>query len=811
VIVVAAATSVLSTSAAGAAPVRTLSRVSLTSADGQATGGASTYPSISADGRLVAFASDATNLVPGDTNGATDVFVRDLSTGATERVSVRTNGTEATGTSTYPVISADGSAVVFTSTAPNLVTGDTNDQPDVFVRDLNSDTTTRVSVTSAGAEGSDVTGNAYGALSPSISADGHLVAFDTVYALVASDGNSAIDTYVHDRQTGTTTAASLDANDDIVDAFLAGSFSSAISGNGRFVAWYTGAAYVANDTNDSLDLYVRDRQAGTTERVSVQTGGGEADTILLNQTLPSPALSSDGRYVAFWLQASDLVPGDNSRDQFYVHDRTTGETERVSEPTGTDTPSNANSGPTAVAIAAAGRYVVFTSSASNLVTGDTNAASDVFVHDRTADETVRVNLTPSQAESTGGGSNHLGVTQSAAEVVFESPAADLVTSDTNAVSDVFVATANTAPTATAQSVTTAEDTARAITLTGTDPEGDPLTFTHGAAAHGAITGTGPDLLYTPASNYHGPDSFTFTVTDPGGLSDSALVSITVTSVNDAPVADDQQPSTPEDTALAITLTATDDGNVITFTHDSAAHGAITGTGANLLYTPASNYHGPDSFTFTVTDAGGLSDSALVSITVTSVNDAPVADDQQLSTVEDTALAITLTATDVDGDVLTFTHDSAAHGTITGSGASLTYTPAADYFGPDAFSFTVDDGHGGTDTGTIAITVTEAPMIATSLVADPAVVSLSGTPKLRLGTVGARLVRTDTGAGLAGRTIAFSVGAQPLCTATTDATGQAGCTLSHTATIQVLMAHGYDAAFAGDADFLPSSAHAGVVA
>jgi hypothetical protein len=211
----------------------------------------------------------------------------------------------------------------------------------------------------------------------------------------------------------------------------------------------------------------------------------------------------------------------------------------------------------------------------------------------------------------------------------------------------------------------------------------------------------------------------------------------------------------------------------------------------------------------VTDAGGLSDSGLVSITVSSVNDAPVAGDLQLSTVEDTALAITLTATDVDGDVLTFSAGPAAHGTIAGSGASLTYTPAQDYFGPDAFDFTVDDGHGGTDTGTVAIMVTEAPMIATSLVAEPAVISRSPI-NLRLGTVSAHLFRADTGAPLAGRTIAFTIGAQPLCTATTDATGLAGCTLSRAATRQVLVAGGYDSTFAGDADFSPSSDHAGLV-
>jgi hypothetical protein len=211
----------------------------------------------------------------------------------------------------------------------------------------------------------------------------------------------------------------------------------------------------------------------------------------------------------------------------------------------------------------------------------------------------------------------------------------------------------------------------------------------------------------------------------------------------------------------------------------------------------------------VTDPAGLSDTGLVSITVSSVNDAPVADDQQVSTLEDTLLAITLTATDVDGDPLAFVAGPAAHGTITGSGSSLTYAPAPDYVGPDAFTFTVDDGHGGFDTGTVAITVTAAPIIATSLVADPFVFSESPR-RSRPDSVSALLVRTDTGAALAGRTIAFSVEAQPLCTATTDATGRAACTLTGAATTQVFTAGGYDATFAGDADFSASSDNAGLV-
>ncbi len=173
-----------------------------------------------------------------------------------------------------------------------------------------------------------------------------------------------------------------------------------------------------------------------------------------------------------------------------------------------------------------------------------------------------------------------------------------------------VAVSNNPPTANAQSVTTSEDSVRAITLTGSDPDSDPLTFSVVSnPGHGTLSGTAPNLTYTPAPNYNGPDSFTFKVND--GIVDStpASVSITVTAVNDAPVANSQSVATTEDTAKAITLTGSDvDGNPLTYSVVTyPSQGVLSGTAPNLTYTPAANYFGLDSFTFKVND--GILDSA----------------------------------------------------------------------------------------------------------------------------------------------------------------------------------------------------------
>ncbi|WP_041584612.1 Ig-like domain-containing protein [Syntrophus aciditrophicus] len=279
--------------------------------------------------------------------------------------------------------------------------------------------------------------------------------------------------------------------------------------------------------------------------------------------------------------------------------------------------------------------------------------------------------------------------------------------------------ANNPPVANAQSVSTAENTAKAITLTASDPDGDSLTYVVVTApSHGTLSGTAPDLTYTPASGYSGLDSFTFKVNDGTVDSASATVSITVTAVNDAPVANAQSVSTAEDTAKAITLTGSDpDGDSLTYSVvTSPSHGTLSGTAPDLIYTPASNYSGSDSFTFKVNDGTVDSSPATVSITITAVNDAPVANPQSVTTPANMSTTITLTGSDPDGDKLTYNVVSGpTQGTLSGSAPNLIYTPASPYYvGPDSFTFTVNDGMIGSTPATVSITIT-APVNSAPIV------------------------------------------------------------------------------------------------
>src|SRR6266851_1450886 len=313
-------------------PARVLERLSVAS-DGTQANNVSPGAAVSADGRFVAFQSEANNLVAGDTNAAIDIFVRDTCLGATGctpstvRVSVASDGTQANGDSAVPSISADGRFVSFGSLASNLVAGDTNAFGDVFVRD-----------TCLGATG----------CTPS-----------TVRVSVASDGT----------QTG------------------GGGSRFLISPDGRFVAFESGASdLVVGDTNAALDIFVRDTCLGatgctpSTVRVSVASDGTQA-----NDHSFGAAISSDGRFVAFSSGASNLVVGDtNAASDIFVRDTCLGatgctpSTVRVSVGATFGFPQ-ANGSSSRAAISSDGRFVAFQSDASNLVAGDTNGVGDVFL------------------------------------------------------------------------------------------------------------------------------------------------------------------------------------------------------------------------------------------------------------------------------------------------------------------------------------------------------------------------------------------------------------------------------------------------
>ncbi|MBI5433774.1 MAG: PD40 domain-containing protein [Planctomycetes bacterium] len=401
-------------------------RVSVSSLGAQANGN-SLFAAISGDGRYVAFASDATNLAAGFVNGNGDIFVKDVQTGLTSIVSTASNGVYGNDGSYQPCLSADGHHVGFTSFATNLVSGDTNGVEDVFARDLTTGVTTRVSVASGGAQANGSSS------APTISADGRFVAFfSNASNLVAGDTNSASDVFVHDRQSGITSRVSLDS------AGAQGDGQSAvptISSDGRYVAFRSHSTnFVANDLNNEPDNFVHDTVTGTTMLVSADPNGAPGN----GGSWDRPVISPDGRYVAFSSSASNLVGGDvNGADDVFVRDVQTGLVTRVSvDSTGAEGNAESAQG----LVSAGGRYVTFSSLATNLVPGDTNAASDCFVHDTLTGLTTRVNVSAAgvQAATSPVGSMAWSVSDDGRFVVLHSDATDLVGGDTNGKFDVFV-------------------------------------------------------------------------------------------------------------------------------------------------------------------------------------------------------------------------------------------------------------------------------------------------------------------------------------------------------------------------------------
>ncbi len=385
-------------------------------AGGPALGPAVTEsPAISGDGNIVAYASAASDLVTDDSNSLTDVFVSDRARKETTRVSRGLSGAQANGSSAVdsaPAVSADGQVVAFSSAATNLVADDNNGVGDVFVFDRARQETARVNLGTGGAE---ATGR--DSFDPALSTDGRFVAFASDAAnLVADDTNNATDVFVHDRQARTTTRVSVGAGG--AQPTGGESYAPAISGDGSVVAFIARATNIAPGATDGIDnVFVRDLKAGTTTRVGA-SGGPEGSS-----AAPRVALSANGRFVAY-ASATDV----------FVFDRQGGGAEQVSVGPGGAPGDRASTAP---ALSADGRFVTFQSDATNLVPVDSNQRTDVFVRDRRLGTTTRVSLGPPSVQ----GDQPSGRPQISADgrfVAFQSVATNLVPGDTNSAPDIFV-------------------------------------------------------------------------------------------------------------------------------------------------------------------------------------------------------------------------------------------------------------------------------------------------------------------------------------------------------------------------------------
>ena len=286
----------------------TIQQVNLTN-DGSQTG-LSLEPSISGDGRYVAFTSYANNLVAEDNNNISDIFVRDLVNSTTQRVSITDGNLESNNYSLNPSISGDGRYVAFESLADNLVAEDNNNTSDIFVRDLINGKTQRVSVNSEGIEGNFYSKN------PSISDDGRYLVFESLSNnLVADDNNWSTDIFVRDLIDNTIQRVSV--NSEGIEG-NGNSENPTISPDGRYVTFLSIASnLVADDSNFAKDVFVRDLVAGTTERVNLSENGSETSGFTDN-----PSISNGGRYIAFQSFAKDFIADDTDFSiDIFVRDR----------------------------------------------------------------------------------------------------------------------------------------------------------------------------------------------------------------------------------------------------------------------------------------------------------------------------------------------------------------------------------------------------------------------------------------------------------------------------------------------------------
>ncbi len=378
-------------------------------------------PSVSADGRFVAYQSIASNLEPDDTNGVQDIFLRDMANSTTRRLSLSTPGEQGNAASYTPAVSESGDYIAFASDASNLVSDDTNGVRDVFLRERITRTTWRLS-----AYGLFVVTEGNGdSQNPDLTCTSSCTAVFESNAsnLVANDTNFVRDIFLVTEGGVDPERISVDGSGGDADGDSA---NPSVSSGGGLVAFDSSATDLltfGSDTNGFRDIYVRNTALDETSLASVSWLGG-----LTNGSSTNPDISADGRFVAFESQASNLVFLDsNTTTAIYVRDRLNFTNEKISVNNAGEAANAASSSPS---ISGNGRYVAFWSNATNLVSGDTNNQRDIFVRDRWTNTTSRLSVDAFGAQSNGI-SDQVAVSSDGRYAVFASAADNLVPDDDN--------------------------------------------------------------------------------------------------------------------------------------------------------------------------------------------------------------------------------------------------------------------------------------------------------------------------------------------------------------------------------------------
>jgi len=725
--------------------------------------GRSFNPVISADGRFVAFTSAATDLVANDGNGTSlDIFLWDRETGRTTLISRGNSGQVGEGDSTLASISGDGKRIAFTTFGNLLRNGDYWRQ--VFVYEWTSDPATgairQVSVNNAGQTGNNQSAFEVPAL---ISKNGRYVVFQSQAdnlvdwnedGTIDTDSNgTGFDIFVRDLELNTTRLVSINAMNN--GSGNSNSQRPSISDDGRYVAFLSQATNLVTSGNGGWQAYARDLLNNTTQQVSVDS----SEIPAFDYDATSHAnISGNGQHVVFTTFAK-LVSGDtnNNRD---VYVRTLdwgtpslGTTSLVSVNALNSGAGNGASGDQErmiPGISADGRYIIFTSSASNLVAGDSNTTRDVFLRDRDTNTTTLVSQNLAGTGSGNGESNFAVMNSTGSLIAFTSAASDLVSTDTNNKFDVFVFNrGNQSPVANNDSFGTNEDTVLSNTVITNDNDPDnntPLTVslvngpTHGSLSLSA-DGT---FSYTPETDYSGTDTFTYSVQDSlGATSGLASVVLSVTATNDAPVAVNDSYTFATGAAFSPTtgVLANDTdvdtplGNLsVTVVTNPNSGNLVLNLDGTFTYTPDAGFTGSDRFTYQINDGSANSDVAIVTLNVTStINTPPTAANDNFSGNEDSVITGDVVSNDSDSDghlplsatvVTTPTRGSLS----LNPDGTFSYTPNANINGTDTFTYFTTDALGAkSGTATVVLTlnsVNDAPSFTVG--ANQTVTAGSGT-------------------------------------------------------------------------------------